>query len=149
MDPNIAFLCLDISRLFRKHFAEMAREFGGTGAQWRALNIVKRFPGINQGALADRLDVEPITACRLVDRLEQSELIERRRDPADRRAWQLFVTEAALPITQSMQEVGTKLLDKATDDMDGDEIATLLRLLEHVRDNLAKSEEHNGMTQHG
>lgn len=149
MDPNIAFLCLDISRLFRKHFAERARQFGGTGAQWRALSIVKRFPGINQCALADRLDVEPITACRLVDRLEQSELIERRRDPADRRVWQLFMTEAALPITQSMQEVGTKLLDKATDDMDGDEIATLLRLLERVRDNLANSEEHIGMTQHG
>ncbi len=35
----------------------------------------------------------PSPTCRMVDRLEQADLVERRRDPQDRRAWQLFMHE--------------------------------------------------------
>ena len=72
METNVAFLCNDIARLFRKRFCEEVRDTsssGSTGAQWRALLIVERDQGISQGMLAERLDVEPITECRMVDRL--------------------------------------------------------------------------------
>src|SRR6188768_1252220 len=109
-NQHIAFVISDVARLYRRRFDDRTRSFGITGPQMRALVAIMRFPGINQGALADRLDVEPITTCRMVDRLEQAELVERRRDPQDRRAWQLYLTQAAEPIALELQAIGQTVL---------------------------------------
>ncbi|WP_447410849.1 MarR family transcriptional regulator, partial [Clostridium perfringens] len=69
--------------------------------------------GINQGGLADLLEVEPITLCRMIDRLEEAGLVERRRDPADRRAWQIFLTERARPLLEELGHLAEAMLDSA------------------------------------
>ncbi|MEO8724395.1 MAG: MarR family transcriptional regulator [Sphingobium sp.] len=137
MENNLAFLCVDIARLFRKQFADAAREFSGTGAQWRALMIINRFPGINQGALSECLDVEPITTCRLVDRMEQAGLVERKRDVQDRRVWQLFLTDAAMPTIEAMEQAGKTVLQKGTGGMTAEDLITLDQLLNQLRSNLS------------
>jgi len=147
MEPNFAFLCSDIARMFRKRFDEAAREVKivGTGAQWRVLLILKHRPGINQGQLAELLDVEPITACRMVDRLEQAGLIERRRDPEDRRAWRLFMTDAALPVIQEMREIGRRVTEASLARVSGEDADRVLGILATVRETLSMMEdEHAG-----
>lgn len=151
MESNLAFLCLDIGRLFRRRFGELARETGHTGAQWRVLLMLQRSPGINQGALAEQLDVEPITACRMVDRLEQAKLVERRRDPEDRRAWQLFLTPAAEPVVTELKIIGAELLDWSTADLTVEEVTNLCKYLMKIRDKFVMTDErrqvqeaHNG-----
>ena len=141
MEANLAFVCNDISRLFRKRFAEAARNVGSTGPQWRALLAVQKCPGINQGTLAERLDVEPISACRMVDRLEQAGLVERRRDPSDRRVWQIFLTDAATPVVAQLQEIGVAMLDQATSALSAEEIERLFTYLSRVRDTLLMMDE--------
>jgi DNA-binding MarR family transcriptional regulator len=137
MDQNhIAFVISDVARLYRRRFDERTRSFGITGPQMRALVQIMRFPGINQGALADRLDVEPITTCRMVDRLEQADLVERRRDPQDRRAWQLFLTKTAEPIAEQLQTIGQDLLNESLEGIDQGARDAVLRLLGTIRDNL-------------
>jgi DNA-binding MarR family transcriptional regulator len=137
MDQNhLAFVISDIARLFRRRFDERTRSFGITGPQMRALVQIMRFPGINQGALADRLDVEPITTCRMVDRLEQAGLVERRRDPQDRRAWQLFVTAAAEPLADQLQTIGQVVLTESLQDVSPGDHAVVLAALNQVRENL-------------
>jgi len=137
MENNLAFLCVDIARLFRKQFADAAREYSGTGTQWRALMLINRFPGINQGALSDRLDVEPITTCRLIDRMEQAGLVERKRDQQDRRVWQLFLKDAAMPTIKAMEQAGAIVLEKAMTGMTTEELDILDQLLNRLRSNLA------------
>lgn len=151
MESNIAFLCADIGRLFRKHFTEAAREAGSTGAQWRTLLVLQRHPGINQGALAEQIDVEPITACRMVDRLEQAGLVERRRDPGDRRVWQLFLTPAAGPVVVQLKTIGMDLLEWATSDLTAEEVVTLGGYLHKIRDKIAMMDERRQIkeTNHG
>ena len=85
----------DVSRLLRRSFDARARKIGVTRPQWQVLTTLARNEGVNQGRLAELLDVEPITVCRMVDRLQDSDLVERRADPADRRSWRLFLTEQA------------------------------------------------------
>jgi DNA-binding MarR family transcriptional regulator len=140
MENNVAFLCADVSRLFRKKFIEAAGSSNRTGAQWRALINVQRFPGISQSGLAERLDVEPITTCRMIDRMEQSGLIERRRDPNDRRTWQLFLTPAAEGVTASMVVAGEKMLAGAKAGFEEEEWDILHRLLGRLRDQLTEAE---------
>jgi MarR family transcriptional regulator, transcriptional regulator for hemolysin len=68
---------------------------------------VARKEGINQTALAEILEIEPITLVRQIDRLEAAGWIERRLDPTDRRVRLLHLTESAQPILERMRELGT------------------------------------------
>lgn len=136
MQNNIAFLTSDVSRLLRKRFDVVSRRFGVTGPQWRMLAALRRTPGVNQGALAQWLEVEAITAGRMIDRLEKSGMVERRADPNDRRAWRLFLTDAATPLLDELFTCATDVFEEALHGFAPDESALLLALLERVRANL-------------
>lgn len=136
MSESLAFSIADVGRLLRKRFDSAARDIGITGPQWRVLFMVLRNPGINQGQLADQMDVEPITTCRMIDRLEAAALIERRRDPADRRAWQLFATSDAVALTAEAKMIADSVMEAATIGIDATEQAQLAALLGRLRDNL-------------
>ena len=136
MENNIAFLCMDVSRLLRKQLDEAAKKVGATGAQWRTLLVLRQLPGLTQGAMAEYMDVEPMTICRMVDRLEQAGFVERRRDPADRRAWQLFLTDAAKPVVEELQQIGLSMVDRSIRDLSQDQIEQLRTSLNHIRGNL-------------
>lgn len=92
MDENIGTMLAQVSRLFRRRFDERVRDIGVTRPQWQVLSLLTENAGINQGGLAELLEVEPITLGRMIDRLQDAGLVERRVDPADRRAWRLFLT---------------------------------------------------------
>ena len=136
MSDSFGFLLSDTSRLLRRRFDERARAFGATRTQWKALLGISRREGINQGALAELLEVEPITLCRLIDRMEEAGMVERRRDPADRRAWQLFLTDKAKPILTQMSVVADELTAQALDGLSAKDIATVSAAMERIRDNL-------------
>jgi DNA-binding MarR family transcriptional regulator len=136
MQNNIAFLTSDVSRLLRKRFDVVSRRFGVTGPQWRMLAAVRRTPGINQGALAQWLEVEAITAGRMIDRLEKSGMVERRADPGDRRVWRLYLTDAATPLLDELFICATDVFEEAQQGFAPAERELLLTLLERVRANL-------------
>lgn len=136
MQNNIAFLTSDVSRLLRKRFDVVSRRFGVTGPQWRMLAALRRTPGINQGTLAQWLEVEAITAGRMIDRLEKSGMVERRADPGDRRVWRLFLTDAATPLLDELFGCATEVFDEALQGFAAAERDLLLALLERVRANL-------------
>jgi len=139
MEETLGFTIADIARLQRRRFDARARLIGATRPQWRTLALVARNEGINQGGLAELLEVEPITACRMIDRLEDAGLIERRRDPADRRAWQLFLTAKARPLIAELRIIGARVSDEALQGLSAAEQAELARLLRRMRENLAAS----------
>lgn len=107
--PHLAFLLHDTSRLFRARFDERARALGVTRQQWRVLFNLARTPGQTQAEVADGLEVERITLCRMVDRLGEARLVERRGDPADRRVWRLHLTESAQEIVGQLAAIGSEL----------------------------------------
>lgn len=138
MEENLGFVVTDVARLMRKRFDMHARALGITGPQWRVLLLIARQPGLKQGGIAEILDVEPITTCRMVDRLEQAGLVERRRDPEDRRAWRLFLTGSATPLIDSLHGYGTLVVEQALRGMTDTERDALMQLLSRVRDNLGE-----------
>jgi DNA-binding MarR family transcriptional regulator len=139
MSSNVAFLATDVGRLFRKRFNVAARQLGVTGAQWRMLAAIRRTPGINQGAIAAWLEVEAITAGRMVDRLEKAGLVERRDDPCDRRTWRLFLTEQADQHMNHLSEFADVVFAEALVGFSDAEHVTLLSLLDRVRANLSEN----------
>src|SRR5206468_11029486 len=102
IEREVAFNINDVARLLRTYADQRARDFGMTRAQWAVLARVERSEGLKQCELADTLDLQPITLTRLIDRLCDSGLIERRSDPEDRRAKRLYLTPAARPVLDGL-----------------------------------------------
>jgi DNA-binding MarR family transcriptional regulator len=140
MSDSLGFLLSDVSRLMRKRFDERARLFGATRAQWKTLFILSRNEGINQGGLAELLEVEPITLCRMIDRLEEAGLVERRRDPADRRAWRIFLTDAAQPVLVELRAYADEMMEAALTGLNENDRAALRQSLDTIRSNLLNHE---------
>ncbi|MGE5564121.1 MAG: MarR family winged helix-turn-helix transcriptional regulator [Bacillota bacterium] len=122
----------------RKAFDRLAVGLGVTRAQWKVLFKLTRKPGLRQVELADLLELEPITLCRIVDRLEEAGLVERSRDPEDRRAWRLNVTPKAQPLIEKLQAVGAELVSEAFAGIDPKEIEITRKVLAQVRENASR-----------
>lgn len=134
---SLAFLLSDTSRLLRRRFNARARSLGVSRAQWQVLFALSRNEGINQTGLADYLEVETITLCRMVDRLADAELLERRPDPADRRAWRLHLTDAARPLLDRLKSVGDDVVAEGVAGIDATQLATAIEALTAIRTNLS------------
>ena len=138
MSDNLGQVLSDVSRLLRRAFDERARGIGVTRPQWQVLTMLARHEGINQCGLAELLDVEPITLCRMVDRLQEAGLVERRPDPNDRRAWLLFLADKAGGMLDELRPLGLNLFEEAMNGLDDAEREALLSMLKRVRDNLSR-----------
>jgi len=136
-DLSFGFLLNDVARLLRHRFDQRAHSLGLTRTQWRALAHIGRHEGIHQAALAEILEVEPISLARLIDRLEAGGFVERRHDPADRRTWRLFLTPKAHPVSARMKALAREVLAEAYVGFGGAEVEALNEALARIKGNLA------------
>jgi MarR family transcriptional regulator for hemolysin len=132
------FEIAETAHALRKAFDRMAVGLGVTRAQWKVLFRLERQPGLRQVELADILDVEPITLCRIVDRLEEAGLVERTSDPSDRRAWRLHVTANAQPLIEKLKAVGSELVEDAFSGIDPKDMDIARTVLARARDNAGR-----------
>jgi DNA-binding MarR family transcriptional regulator len=76
-----------------KLFAERLQPLGLTPRLWGVLNVVAAEGGISQHRLGTSVGMDPSSMVSAIDELEQQGLVERRRDPNDRRAHALYLTD--------------------------------------------------------
>lgn len=110
MDPlrNFGFLLRDVSRLYAANFERHATGLQLTLPQCKVLCYLERNEGLSQARLAELSDTDPMTLGRLLDRLASMHLVERRADPADRRAFSLFLRPAAQPVLKEIWRVSDR-----------------------------------------
>jgi MarR family transcriptional regulator for hemolysin len=136
IEREIAFNISDVARLLRTYADQRAGEFGMTRAQWAVLARVERSEGLKQVELADTLDLQPITLTRLIDRLCDNGLIERRSDPDDRRAKRLFLTPAARPVLDGLARLGGDMMATVLAGIEPTAVEQLLAHLLTLKTNL-------------
>ena len=105
---NIAFLLAQLGAYAAERFGERAAALDFTRPQAGLLRLISREPGLSQQAVARRLGTPPSRLVALVDGLEQRGLIERRRNPGDRRNYALHLTAAG---EQAMAALGQAAFD--------------------------------------
>src|ERR1700722_4800720 len=131
------FLLRDVTRLYVRHFERHARELELTLPQCRVLGHLSRNEGISQARLAELTETDPMTLVRLLDRMQQDQWIERRPDPADRRAHCLYLREAAKPIVNRMWKFDDQARQEALAPLSAPEREQLIALLERVHESLS------------
>ena len=136
---TLGFLLHDVARLLRKRFEQKARGLGLTRAQWQVLAHLAHREGIHQGALAEILEIEPITLVRILDRLQAAGLVERRAHPKDRRCWQLYLTPKAHPLLVEIRALGAETREEALAGISDEDRERLVGTLLDMKANLARS----------
>ena len=74
----------------------------------------------------------------MVDRLQEADLVERRADPSDRRAWRLYLTEKARALLEDMRPLALGLFDEAMVGLSVAEQEELFQMLARIRTNLSR-----------
>src|ERR1700758_4579188 len=139
LDRSFGFLVHDVARLFGRRFNQRALLFLGlTRAQCQVLGYLARNEGINQAGLADLLEIKPMTLVRQIDRMEEDGWIERRPDPADRRARRLVLTEKARLILARILDLSNEVRTEAFAGLSEAEGRYLIDLLARVHGNLSE-----------
>ena len=138
LERDILFLLYDVARLMRTRADQHARRFGMTRAQWVILSWLERQSGISQNDLAGLVEVEPITVCRLVDRLEARGLVERRSDPKDRRVKRLHLTPEAKPMLDEIHAYREGMRTQLTAGISQEALDSQIESLLQMKTNLAQ-----------
>jgi len=139
LNREFAFIVNDVGRMLRTYADHKAGQFGITRAQWAVLARLDRFEGLKQSELAEMLDLQPITLTRLLDRLCNSGLIERRSDPSDRRAKRLFLTPAARPLLERLADLGEEMMATALSGVSRESVELIVGQLAIMKENLRQA----------
>lgn len=137
--PTLGFLLNDVARLMRKRFEQRARELGLTRAQWQVLAYLAANEGIHQGGLAELLEIEPITLVRILDRLEERGLVERRPHARDRRIRLLYLAGSARPLLDRMRVIGDAVRGEVFSDIPEAQRDALVAVLSTMKANLIEA----------
>jgi MarR family transcriptional regulator, transcriptional regulator for hemolysin len=136
----VGLLIHDVARLLRRRFEQKSREakLPLSRSQCAALFYVAEEEGMNQAALAQLLDIEPIALVHLIDRLAELGLVERRLNPKDRRAWMLYLTPAAQPVLEQIYHLGSTIREEALSGLPEGRREMLATTLQHLKTNLSR-----------
>jgi len=141
--PGFGFLVNDVSRRLRRLFERRARQTGLpiTRLQAALILYIARHEGVSQAVVAADLDVEPIALVRMLDRLHEEGLVERRPHPTDRRVRTLWLTPLARPVVERILAINRAIRAEAYAGLPPAAREALISGLEQIKGNLATAEE--------
>src|SRR5580693_3519115 len=127
---------VESSRLLRNYIDHRAKGRGSTRAQWIVLFRLREQEGLSQVDLADVLELQPISLVRLLDRLVEHGLVERRHDPRDRRANRLFLTASGRQLANDLDSLRDAIALDVLQDIPSASIQTSLETLRDVKEHI-------------
>lgn len=139
MDRNrqLGFLLKDVTRRYTRRFEERAQTLSLTLPQCRVLIYLQSNEGVSQKRLAELTEVDPMTLVRILDRMEADRWVQRRFDPADRRAHTLWLTPQSKPILDHIGRLIAETRAEALQGLANEERTLLIELLERLHANLS------------
>jgi len=127
---------IESSRLLRNYIDHRAKERGTTRAQWIVLFRLRKQEGLSQVDLAEVLELQPISLVRLLDRLVEQGLLERRHDPKDRRANRLHLTAKGRQLVDDLDGLSSTILSDVLRDVSDDAIETSFVTLRNIKERI-------------
>jgi MarR family transcriptional regulator for hemolysin len=135
---------VESSRLLRNYIDHRAKGRGTTRAQWIVLFRLREQEGLSQVDLAEVLELQPISLVRLLDRLVEHGLVERRHDPRDRRANRLFLTASGRQLANDLDSLRDCIATDVLQDIPVAAIETSLEALRDIKDRIKSFAEPPG-----
>ncbi len=137
---TFGFLLKDTSRRYVDRFEQRARSLDLTLPQCKILVYLANHEGMSQAQLAELTDLEPMTLVRAVDSLESHGCLERRNDPADRRARRLYLLPKGKPLVDEVWRLADLTRREAFAGIPRKQADLVIETLERIQRNLASLE---------
>ena len=103
LDPHLALLLERAGRVVGDRLDRAIGRDGVTSDHWRVLRPLADGDGHTMGEIADRLQMNPPTLTKLVDRMVGKSLVQRSADPVDSRRVLVYATDAGLELLHELQ----------------------------------------------
>ncbi|MET0362698.1 MAG: MarR family transcriptional regulator [Sphingobium sp.] len=126
-----------VARYLRNRFDQSVAKIGVTRSQWTMIAVVSRKPGLTQRTIAEILEISEAAAGRLIDRLCAEGLLERKARSDDRRAYSVYLTEAAAPYVEKLSAIAQQNEEETFSGLNPDQLEQLEGLLTLVYCNVA------------
>lgn len=133
---TLGYLLAQICRAHRGKAQEHLSQIGLHTGQEMFLLRLWRKDGQSQTELADEICVQPATITRMIDRMANAGLVERRIDTEDRRVSRVYLTKAGRALQQSVENIWHQLEQQSFANLTLDEQVLLRRLLLQVYENI-------------
>jgi MarR family transcriptional regulator, transcriptional regulator for hemolysin len=137
---NVGFLLRELSRRYVQRFEVRASELSLNLPQCKTLVRLEKNEGVSQARLAELAEVDAMTMVRILDRMEADGLLERRPDPADRRARCLYLTAKAKPLLAQIWRLSDTTRAEVFAGIGKNERDVFMSVLERLDDNLSRLE---------
>jgi DNA-binding MarR family transcriptional regulator len=102
-DPHLALLLERASRAVADRLSRSIGLDGTTSDHWRVLKHLADEVGHPMGEVAERLQINPPTLTKLIDRMVGKSLVQRAADPEDSRRVLVYATDAGLDLLRELQ----------------------------------------------
>ncbi len=137
-DDLVGSMFHDIAHLLRLKIDEALKPHGLTRLKWLAIGIISDNEGCSQAELANSLELKSAATGKLVDRLVDRELVERRPDIKDRRAYRLFATPNSKALLLDLEPLGLRLRQEILNGLDEEDVNSLKDRLVTIKENLMR-----------
>lgn len=134
------FLLVQISKLHRARAHALLEELGLYQGQPLVLFALWEREGLTHGEMAARLNIQPATMSKMLQRMEKAGFLERRADDQDERVSRVYLTQAGRNIEAQVQDVWQRLEAETFAGIPPGELPQLRQYLTRMRDNLLQSQ---------
>ncbi len=135
-EHNFIFTLAELQRVVRSYAEQKVARYGITRAQWAALAKLEKSEGQTQATLAKAMDMQPITLKRLIDPLCAKDLIERRGDKDDRRAYRLYLKPAGRALVAKLRSLRNEINQQALIHLKPQDAQRLVEQLNAIKENV-------------
>ena len=132
LDRRASFLLVQLGTHRHRRFAERLASADFHPRHFGMLHHIAAHEGQSQQALSSALGIHRSAMVALVDELEGRGLVERRRDPGDRRAYTLFLTASGQRALAELQSVADADEEELLHALDVSERAQLISLMQRI-----------------
>jgi DNA-binding MarR family transcriptional regulator len=128
-DDTLVEAFWSVARQLRRAAAESLAQWDISPSQARALRVLAHHDGVRLSELAERLHIAARSATEVVDGLEAKGLVQRRRDPQDRRAILVAPTRRGAELNAAIQTARGTRAERLFDQLSATDRAHLGRIL--------------------
>ena len=108
---------------------EIKKQLGLTPAQWKVILVLNMMDGLTQREIAEKINIDGSTLVPVIDKMEQSGLVERKADSKDRRNNRIFLTKKSESTVDSIIMIILQLRKIIYNGISEDQISSIKNVL--------------------
>ncbi|MEI8377452.1 MAG: MarR family transcriptional regulator [bacterium] len=142
-EETIGFVCYRTSLSIKQHLLKQFKEngFDITVEQWGVMYRIFKYDALTQNQIAEKTFKQGPNITRIIDDLEQKNLVSRQPDISDRRKYLLFLTEEGNNTVLNLLQVLVKAKESFSEGISQEEMATTINVLNKIYHNISSKED--------